>query len=153
MSKQRRYIIGGCLAFLAIGFLFAGCQQQFDDISSNENYAHLIDTRYQSLQVLRLQGIRTDRNSRDSVDYYTLTTSPGYDGREVISIRYLSSGIEFTINQILRCNNCFFGAPEFFHIDILSEDIPTGIPTRLYGLKIEGADGRVELDPNYFRAL
>ena len=149
MNSTRRYLP----LLLALAFALFGCQQQFDDISSDKNYTHLINETYQSLQVLRLHGVTQDRNYAKLIDYYAVTALPGMSGPEIVSVRALDAGSVFEIEQILRCNNCLLTSPVVISINILSENLPPEVPIKLYRLRVEGADGRVELDPDYFRVL
>ena len=140
------------LTFLSLAILLFGCQRRYDDINSEETYAHLIDRTYRSLQELRLHGVTMDRDYAKVIDVYSVTRFR-VSGPEIVSFKALDAGSVFRVEQILRCTNCFLTSTIVVSVDILSEDLLPGIPVRLRGLTVESTDGRIELDPDYFRVL
>tara|TARA_B100000768_G_scaffold37716_1_gene36372 strand:- start:66 stop:512 length:447 start_codon:yes stop_codon:yes gene_type:complete len=133
-------------------FLF-GCKQEFEDISSSEKYGHLIGNKYVSIKLLRIHEITMDSNYQKIVDHYTLTKQPGMGGPEVISSADVQVGRGIKIKKVLQCSNCFLGAPIAIVVDLDNDGLKEKIPVLLYGLRFEGPDGKVSLDPEFFKSL
>jgi|TARA_R110002073_G_scaffold148818_9_gene302115 hypothetical protein len=141
-------------SLLIVVLSLAGCgMAEYDDISSDVKYAHLIGGQYQTLQRLRLHAVTLDRNSRKKIDIYNLTEYPGFGGPEVIYSRQLKPASLFQIKTIIKCNNCIFDSRIKIVVDILSEDLDSEMPVHLPNMQVEDVAKRIILDPKFFRKI
>jgi len=138
---------------IAFIFQFSGWMQEFDDVSSDEKFSHLINAEYQSIQKLLIHGITLDANYLQKVDKYTVTDFPGMGGREIVTVGRLEVGTIFRVKKVLKCNNCFLFSPISILVEINTEGLEPDIPVELYGLRIEDTDGRIILDPNFLVSM
>ncbi len=151
--------LSGCLYGFCIFFFFIlvitsipGCWIiNYQDISSDVKYAHLIGTQYQSLQKLRIQGRTWDTGYRKKIDVYSVVKYPGSSEHDIIFSKQLKPGSIIKINAILQCSNCLFGTLMAVRIDLLSEELENGIPIRMHTMLVEDANGQTMLDPKFFR--
>lgn len=94
---------------------------EYDDISSEEQSAPFINTKYKSQKELLVYGITLDRNYKQVIDYYTIMEPPGIGGPEVVSKDILPKDTVVKILRVERCNNCFpFPAHKRLVVKILS---------------------------------
>lgn len=140
---------------LIICLSLPGCGiAEYDDISSDEKYAHLIGAKYQSLQKLRLHAVTLDPNYRKQIDIYSITEYPGFGGPEVIYTKQLKPDSVFLIKAIIQCNNCLFDSRIKIVVGILPENLDPDMPVYMRDtMLVEDATGQIILDPKFLRKL
>ncbi len=96
----------------------------FDDVSNVPKYASIISKSYKTRVKLIVHGVNMDKSIGKEVHQYTVTSTPGFGGREVITRGSLGAGSVIRINKVLLCNGCYldFGPRIKMQVDILSED-------------------------------
>lgn len=105
--------------FLAFVLILVGCNQEFDDISSEQKYSKYINNKYQLIEDLTLLSVSPDKDKK--IGFYMLDTSKTvtHTSPEVMARHTLSSGSLIEISKVLKCNNCVFGAPIKFSVNII----------------------------------
>lgn len=145
-------IQGSRVALISLCLLLTGCNQEFEDISSQKNYRHLVNKEYRTIQALLIHGLTKDNNRR-IIDYYAMTTRPGMGGPEVLSSARIEVGSIIRIIKIQRCVNCVFGSPVHIEVELDTEGLLPCIPVRMYRLAVVDHDEKYEVDPAYFEPL
>ena len=150
MLKIFSYVI----LLLAV-FLQLGCRQEFDDVSAEAQFSHLIGVQYEALVSLRVQGITTDSNYSPVVDFYYLSVTPEVEhkGPEVVVTSTFPVGEKLKVIKVLKCKNCFFSSSVDIAVAMESEKIESGkailVAHELIGLK----EGRIALKSTFFKEL
>ena len=141
-------------SFLILFYSLFYCQAKFKDVSQGEKYAHLIDQRYITVKELLLNGITTDRNYKEQIDYYDLNEPPGIGGPEVISEGHLMPSTLIQIKKVIECTNCLPSLIEL-EIEILSEEKYRDHPVRMeeHEYKIEYKNGKAEINSEWLGAV
>lgn len=130
-------------------FFIVGCDQEFDDISSSEEYSHLIGKTYHLIVPLRIHEITLERNYKGITSHYALTKMPGMSGPEVIASNEVHVGTVIKIKKVLECSNCWIGSPKVIVIDLGVRKLKKDVPVYLYGLIKNVPNDNVIVDPDY----
>lgn len=136
-------------------FLQLGCRQEFDDVSSEAQFSHLIGVQYEFLVSLRVRGITTDSNYSPLVDFYYLSAVPKVEhkGPEVVVTHKLPAGEKLKVIKVIRCKNCLFSSPVKVVVAVQSEKILPGKPILVMDELIDLKGGRIVLKPTFLKEL
>src|SRR3989338_992264 len=134
-------------------FLQLGCRQEFDDVSTEAQFSHLIGMQYESLVSLRVWGITLDRNYSPSVDVYHLIPvhKVNHEGPEVVVALTLPAGEKFKVIKVVKCKNCLFFSPINVVVEMQSEKIDPDTPVLVLHELFELRGGRIVLKPAFFK--
>ena len=116
---------------LAIFLVLVGCNQEFRDISDDQKYSQYINSKYQLVEDLTLLSISPNKDRK--VGFYVLDVSKAVNhaSPEIMSRDTLPSGSLIEIRNVLRCNNCLFGAPIKYSVNIVGGRPSTNQPVYL----------------------
>ena len=132
--------------FLFILVFLKGCLAEYENVSKDSRFNHLIGTKYKTLIVLKIHGITYPKSNSKAVYQYDLTEAPGIAGREVIERRDLVIGSIIQIKAVMKCANCLPASIEFV-IDIISGGSELKSPIWMRDLSIKNNQGKVVMDP------
>jgi len=136
-------------------FLQSGCRQEFDDVSHEAQFSHLIGVQYETLVSLRVQGITMDSNYSPIVDFYYLSVTPEVEhkGPEVVVTRKFPVGEKLKVIKVLKCKNCVFSSSVDVVVAMELVGVESGknilVEHDLIGLK----EGRIALRSKFFKEL
>lgn len=135
--------------FIALVALLA-CQVQFEDVSNDPEFKHLIGSRYEVISAVDAYGIRS--HSKAEVGYITLIPSPGFDGSEVGFRLPVNPGSIITVLKILKSNR--WPDPNMtFIVKIEGTQIPVVKEVRIDLFRGNEGTGRLQLNSSIYRNI
>ena len=117
IKNSKKYFL-----FLLLTFFLASCfSVTYKDISSDPRYKDIIGTKYNTKVDLLVLGIVLHLKNKDHVDFYTITTLPGFSGPEVIYESSLKKGAILEVVGVEVCTMCL---PDRMHylVKIINDD-------------------------------
>jgi len=147
------------ISLIFISLLLSSCssKQQYNDISHESNVKNLIDSSYISLSKLKLQGITSDENHEQKVDFYVLDKiyETSHKRPEDVSEDILAIGSKITITKVLECSNCFLFSPVSVLVDIEGYQLESVKPVSLsYQLiNVNERNHLITLSKDFFRRV
>ena len=128
---------------------------QYEDVSNEHKYVHLIGKKYATLAELVVHGINYDKDFKKVTQEYVVTNKPGMAGRGVVERGLLRPGATVTVHKVLECTSCSYSSIKY----IVSVEPPLPNPTIPISLESIGkesvvidTDGRVTMNPALFVA-
>ena len=134
------------LSLLLFVFSLSACQAEYEDISNDTLYSSVINSRYETLEVLVVHGVTMSKRKNKKVDYYKVSRKPGGGGRYVIDKFDLTKGSEIEIKKVFLCTNCIPKRTVFL-INLFSEKLIPGKPIKLVDLSVNSDDGQFVMNP------
>ena len=144
-----------CMILLMAIFLQSGCRQEFDDVSHEAQFSHLIGVQYEALVSLRVQGITMDSNYSPVVDFYYLSVTPEveHEGPEVVVTSKFPVGEKLKVTKVLKCKNCVFSSSVDVVVVMESGGGESGKNILVEHDLIGSKEGRIALRSRFFKEL
>lgn len=137
------------LMVIALGALVA-CQVQFEDVSKDPKFKHVVGSRYEVVGAVHGYGIR--QHSKAEVEYITLIPPPGIEGSEVGFRVPINPGSKITVLKVLRSNR--WPDPNLtLVIQLEGTQMPIGTTIRIDLFRGNEGQGLLQLNPGIYRKI